>query len=297
MSTVQARAANAVGKLGWGLRAAGPTAALVGAARMGALRARRPSRAVVRARSGFELEFAYPEQMPTVLVAFGDLIDPEYDVLRDLARPDWVVLDVGAAIGQLTVFSARLPVGHVHAYEPSSANLATLHANLRRNRVEGLVTVHRTALGAAAGRALFTTTGEAMVSGLHQGPAGGEVEEVEVVRLDEEVVRLGLERVDLLKVNVAGYEPAVLSGAEGLLSRGGTDVLVLLLGLESLDHYARLAGHGYRFFFAHPRRHELHECRRFDASMLDVRPWPARHVIGIHRDALERGVASGWALV
>lgn len=291
-SAIGHRVRNAASKIAWGLRSAGAAPAAAGALRLAHLRLRQPRRASVRTRSGFELEFAYPSQMPTALVAFGDMIDPEYPLLRALANPSWVVVDVGAAIGQFTVFAATLPVATVHAFEPSSANVDTLRANLARNHCEGVVTVHRTALSDHDGTAAFTTTGEAMVSGVHRADPAGETEEVQLRRLDDELARLHLQHVDVLKINVAGYEAAVLDGASSFLESGGADVLVLLLGTESLSRYARLADHGYRFFYFHPRDRELHEVRRFDETALAGRPWPARHIVALHERAMARGLGA-----
>ena len=66
------------------------------------------------------------------------------------------------------------------------------------------------------------------------------------------------------------------------LRAGRVDVMVLLLGLASLPRYAAIAKLGYRFFYYHPRQRCLFEVTRFDEdSVLEHRPWPARHVLVI----------------
>lgn len=289
-----ARVTNARDKLLWGVRAVGVSATLRGTARLAGLRLRRPRYSSIRVRSGFELQFSYPDQMPVALVAFGDLIDPEYAFLTTVARPDWVVVDVGAAIGQFTVFSARQPVSSVHAFEPESENLRSLGHNITANGVSGVVAVHPLALSDHEGRSSFTS--DTWVSGLDESAGSARSTEVEVRRLDLELARLSVTHVNVLKVNVAGYEPPVLRGAWELLARGGVDILVLLLGTESFPVYADLARLGYRFFFFHPRRQELHEVERFDASLLSRRPWPARHILGLHQGAIDAGLCAPFTL-
>ena len=94
-------------------------------------------------------------------------------------------------------------------------------------------------------------------------------------------------------MHVVGHEPKVLEGAEPFLAEGRADILILLLGLASLRWYAKLADYGYRFFYYHPIEVMLYEVTAFDeASVLDNRPWPARHIIGIHGSALEACVGS-----
>ena len=156
---------NVVNKAVWGVRAVGLPAALRGGCRVAGFRLRRPAHSMVRVRSGFDLHFTFPEQMPIALVAFGDLIDPEYRFLREIASPDWVVADVGAAIGQFTIFSSTLPVRTVHSFEPSEQNLESLRKNVELDSASQTVVVHPLALSNYEGRQSFATSTRAWVSG------------------------------------------------------------------------------------------------------------------------------------
>ena len=281
-------------KFAWGVRTVGLLEALRGVARLATLRWRRPPRARITLRSGPVLEYAVPAQVAPALVVFRDLIDPEFAFLRAVARPDWLVVDVGAAIGQFTTFAARLPVAHVHAYEPNAANLETLRRNLDLNGVTGRVTVHAAALAEAEGEVVFEETDNAYLSHMS---SSGEGVSVPVHTLDAEVERLGLDRVSVLKVNVAGHEPAALAGASRLLGDGRADVLVLLIGEQSLAAYEQCAQWGYRFFFFHPRRRALHPVTELTTAGLSRRPWPARHLIGVHQGAIDRGLLGSLTVV
>jgi len=269
-------------KARWGARTVGWGGVAAGALRLAGLALRRPERVVVRLRDfDMSLGFAYPAQLVPALVVFRRLIDPEYPFLAAVARPGWTYVDVGAAIGQFTIFAASAVGGRVHAFEPSAANLDTLRANVARNGVAERVAIHRMALSNRAGEAEFSTARNPFLSRLDAAsplPA----ERVPVDTLSDAVARLGIERVAVLKINVAGFEPQVLEGARPLLARGGADVLVLLIGRQSYDRYRELAALGYRFFFFHPGERRLHEVVRFDdETLVHGRPWPARHLIGI----------------
>lgn len=293
--TAIARIRNGASKLHWGIRAVGLLATARGMARWLEITLLRPPQAEAKVSSGYILEFKYPSQFPSAIVMFGDLIDPEFAFMQQIAQPDWIVVDVGAAIGQFAIFAAKLPCTIVHAYEPSGANTAMLRHNVKRNDVLGRVQVHQLALSNVNGESIFETAGNTWVSQLRPDAHGGEV--VLVRTLTSELQRLGLDRLNVLKVNVAGFEPEVLEGAMPLLADGKIEILILLLGLPSLKWYAEIAGHGYRFFYYHPVERLLYEVTSFDASsVLDYRPWPARNIIGIHFSMVENNNISSMVV-
>ena len=277
----------AVAKLRWGASTVGWVATALGGLRLFRLWLTRPPTVEVRLRSsGAVLGFAYPAQLVPALVVFGDLIDPEYAFLAAVARPNWIFLDVGAAIGQFTVFAAFSKSGRVHAFEPGSENLATLRSNIARNDIGHRVTIHQMALSNRTGEAEFATASNPFMSRLDRtGPKTGE--KVAVDTLTNVVERLGINHVSVMKINVAGFEPEVIEGAMPILAQGRVDVLVLLIGRPSYGAYRELFGLGYRFFFFHPRSLRLHEISSIDDEGLIVnRPWPARHVLAIRANAI-----------
>ncbi|WP_456695321.1 FkbM family methyltransferase [Aeromicrobium sp. P5_D10] len=276
-------------KLRWGVKVVGPVAALNGLFRLAGLLLRRPAEGIVHLRSGPVLGFSYPRQLVPALVAFGDYIDPEMDFLRRVSRPDWVVLDVGAAIGQFSVFAAMLPTAHVHAFEPSSDNITTLKANLRRNRVADHVTIAHMALSDSDAEMTFPTLQNPFLSRLDHGQGSVSGEPVSVRTLSGTVDILGLEHVNCLKINVAGFEAEVLEGSAAFLARQGADVLVILISEGSVPWFPKIAALGYRFFYFHPPRNTLYEVEDLDDVSHD-RPWPARHLIGVSGHGIERGL-------
>lgn len=283
------RLRTATDKFGWGMRVVGPIATLFGAGRFTSLLLRRPARSEVHLRSGPVLEFDYPGQLPPTLLMFGDFIDPEFDFLKLIVRPHWLVVDVGAAIGQFTIFSATcFPDAIVHAFEPSSANVSTLQRNIARNGVEQRVIVHQEALSNTIGTARFQTTPDTWNSRLASD--GGSEEGTELVAvntLDAKLKAIGVNHIDVLKVNVAGFEPEVIMGATQTLAALRVNIIILLLGLASLPHYAAIAELGYRFFYYHPHEQALYEVTQFDEdAVLNHRPWPARHIIAIRNGAV-----------
>ncbi|MGE0192622.1 MAG: FkbM family methyltransferase [Planctomycetota bacterium] len=141
----------------------------------------------------------------------GERSLPEASVVRSLLAPGMVAVDVGANIGYWTLFlCSRVGTsGQVVAYEPSPENLPELEANIARNGL-AQVTVRPVAVGARAGVVSF-------LSGINGGVAEGDggPHLCPVVTLDE----LRDRPVDFVKIDVEGYEGAVLEGARELIRR------------------------------------------------------------------------------
>ncbi len=288
-ATARGRASQGWHKLRWGagIVGAGPTA--VGVARLAALRLGRTTYAHAPLRSGVTVGFEVPGQVPPALVVFRTLIDPEFAFLSEVGC-EGIVLDVGAAIGQFTLFAAHQPGAVVHAFEPSGRNIATLQRNLTENGLTERVHVHHLALAGWEGEQEFATQGNTYLSRPDAG-VGAQTERVPVRTLAGVCADLGLDRIAVLKLNVAGYEPEVLAGAEPLVARGAIAVMIMLIGERSIPWYERCAGWGYRFFFYVPATGTLCELPELTLEALESPPSPARHVIAIHDGAF--GVLAG----
>jgi FkbM family methyltransferase len=205
-----------------------------------------------------------------------------------VVRAGWTVFDVGAHIGIYTLLLAQLvgEEGRVHAFEPEPENLGRLRANLALNDVatvwlvpaaaaaeSGTATLHVFPPGFGACHSL----GRPTVS--HPFVPGQTVEpiatiEVPTVTLDEYCAERGVERIDLLKLDVEGAEVDVLRGAEQLLGDGRIGTILFEVSLPqsaALSHapsevFERLASLGYECFAiaadgALGRKVELAEAR------------------------------------
>lgn len=182
--------------------------------------------------------------------------------LRAVLRPGDGFVDVGAHVGWFAVLAATLmgADGRVQAVEADPANFARLRRNLALN---GLDRVRATCAVAAeqAGRRRFwfnadNEGGNALWDPglLDNNPlsrAGPRAEELEAVTLDALLADFGPVRV--LKIDVEGAEPLVLSGASRLLREAPPDHVICELhdfGLRAVgwdQHRLRglMADHGY----------------------------------------------------
>ena len=147
----------------------------------------------------------------------------EIDVLmkcRELYVPGTTVVDVGANVGNHTVFFAAIVGAPVLAFEPWRANHDLLLLNIAANGLDELVEPTCAAVGsiAGSGRAQPRRADNFGTVQVVAGPG-----DIPVVVLDD--MPTG-GPVGLLKVDVEGAEPAVLEGAQELLERWLPDVVV-----------------------------------------------------------------------
>ena len=139
--------------------------------------------------------------------------------------PRATVIDLGSHIGAFAVLAAHLhPDLTVHAYEPSSENVRLLHENLKLNAADARVVVHRAAASERDGRAslLLSASTDAfhVVSGaIRPGDRDEAFEYVQTRSLASIVRESGVERVDLLKMDIEGSEYAVLESSPGAIAQ------------------------------------------------------------------------------
>lgn len=177
------------------------------------------------------------------------------------------VLDIGANTGQ---FGRALRqagfAGRIHSVEPLAAAGAALAARAAR---DGNWTVQRAAAAAEPGRLTLNVAGNSVSSSVlpmlerHAAAAPASryvgVEPVEATTVDRIVADHDLSpATTLLKIDVQGYEPAVLDGAAKTLGefaavRTEMSLVPLYAGQELLaDLVGRLGQHGFELWFVDP---------------------------------------------
>jgi len=165
-------------------------------------------------------------------------------------------IDVGANVGWYTLLACGLGAKRVYAFEPNPRMASLLRRTLSVNGYQKKVTFTEAACGEHEGKLhLFVDPYQA--GGAHIGPTateaapsyrnGAQAPLVEVVRLDEVVLKEGLEGPVIMKIDVEGFEPRVIAGASRLLTE-----LKPILFIEHHEHNEAMLAHltelGYQLF-------------------------------------------------
>jgi FkbM family methyltransferase len=147
------------------------------------------------------------------------------EVLARLIRPGATVVDCGANIGYMTVLAAVAagPTGKVIAFEPNPALFPVLEQNVsgaREHRPIATVDLRQEAIGDRSGTAelvlpkdISLNDGIAHIAAADDDPGAIKVT-VALRTLDETI---GDGAVDVMKIDVEGFELQVLEGAIGAL--------------------------------------------------------------------------------
>ncbi len=162
--------------------------------------------------------------------------------MSKLVGPGDLVLDVGAHVGNHTMYLAAVCGCDVVAYEPNLELTDALCQSIRLNRLEHLVKVRRAAVGRTASWGVFAESLPENI-GAQRVEVTGDVGDFEVAVLDKEVLE---ERVALIKIDVEGMELQVLEGAELLIDRDRPHLFVECIDLAAFEMLASwMTTHGY----------------------------------------------------
>jgi FkbM family methyltransferase len=217
--------------------------------------------------------------------------NPDYDemgFMRRYLRAGDHFLDVGANVGTYTLLAKSLVgAGRVIAIEPDARAFARLSENITLN---GLTTVTclNVAVGATAGETEFLADADTMNRVATGTDARRATVRVARNTLDSIVAKILADApLAMAKMDIEGYEPQALRGAQQLLAAGNPPVWLLELNGStraygvSEEEFARwLGGFGYRL-----------ALYRADTNTLNLEPraWEhASNVFAIHETHLER---------
>lgn len=136
-----------------------------------------------------------------------------YELYRQIREGD-VVVDAGAYPGDYAVWASRKvgKTGKVICFEPATENLPVLEQNLKREKYKNWIIVPK---GLWSHSDFFSISGTG--HGVNASLESSE-KKMEVVSLDEELQRLGIDHIDVLKMDIEGAEIEAIEGARRTLT-------------------------------------------------------------------------------
>ena len=156
-------------------------------------------------------------------IYYGCYEQPQTTRILAHLRPGMTFVDVGANVGYYSALASSIVgPGRVISYEPNPYAFERLQSWIQANHAKNVTPV-LAALGARQGTvATHFYDGDNHTASLvpQVDPATQQTTDVELRTLDAEADRLGLDRIDVMKIDVDGYESEVFRGASGLIEQG-----------------------------------------------------------------------------
>lgn len=149
----------------------------------------------------------------------------EYRAFRSALGPGKVAFDIGANVGCYSMLFGQWvgAAGKVFAFEPSPSTFAGLERHVTLNGLGGVVRAVRAAVSDHSATAEFLVLDNQGTSRLAAGGEAGSsprAVRVPTISVDEFCDREGV-TPDLMKIDVEGFELAVLRGARETIKRAG----------------------------------------------------------------------------
>lgn len=149
-------------------------------------------------------------------IALGKYEEFESQLILEQVNKNSVAVDVGANIGYYTLLLAQV-CKKVYAIEPESESFEILSKNVAANKLTNVVLIKAAAGETEEMTDLYKSN---VNNGDHKMWTGGgnlKTEEIFCKRLDN--ILLNEPKIDLIKIDTQGWEPAVIEGAKEIVKR------------------------------------------------------------------------------
>jgi len=172
---------------------------------------------------------------------FGVYENKEIQLIADVAKSGMKFLDVGANIGLYTTVVSKIlgPSGTVYSFEPEPESYACLEKNVCLNGLNN-VYLHQCALSDHVGEEkLYASTNNGGDNRLYnpgEDPDNFKCLDISVSTADIMLDVSRVSEVDLIKVDVQGYEYYVFSGMVGLIKRSPNVVIFTEFWPDGIYH-------------------------------------------------------------
>lgn len=154
--------------------------------------------------------------------AYYDLTDSGDDRLKTLIRPDHVIVDIGANIGiRSMAFSQLVPKGRVLSFEPDPNTFQRLQRHIADNTLGNVEALNMGVGPTESTERLYqvveSNSGMNRIVSDPSQMADFAFSEVRITRLAPILSKLGIDHVDVIKIDVEGFEMEVLKGCASIL--------------------------------------------------------------------------------
>ncbi len=142
-------------------------------------------------------------------------------VLYDSMEVGQTVIDIGTNVGDVTLHAAKIvgANGKVYSFEPDPNNYKRLETNLSLNNFSNIC-INQLGLGDRAGTfsiAKVNSGNQGMNRVVKRNSNYQNLQQIQVITLDSYVTENKIDKIDLIKIDVEGFEYNVLKGSKTVI--------------------------------------------------------------------------------
>jgi len=182
--------------------------------------------------------------------------------MRSRLSPGDKVIDVGANVGNHTLYLSAVAECHVSAFEPNAMLCEAIQASSSLNELENRIEVHKAGVGEVCSRGHFANLNDSNLGAQSIETTDKLTDSFEIVTLDSQS---WTNTIRMIKIDVEGFELAVLKGAKHLIEK---DQPILYIECQTEEDFVQihewLGKYGYDYwdtFNATPTHSFIHESQ------------------------------------
>ncbi|GAH33185.1 unnamed protein product [marine sediment metagenome] len=209
----------------------------------------RSKKIVIHEIDGIRYELDLSRLVHSQMYHYGVWEPDTTNIINKYVRRGMVCLDIGASSGVHTLRMAKLvgKKGKVYAFEPSDWMFEKLMRNIELNRrYHGIIITEKIALFSFDRKGKFETT--------EHGKIGRPIDEpmidMDFMCIDSYVKKMGIKKLDFVKIDTDGYEAEIFEGAEKTLKKYQPMMIVEFRPSLTKQLIDILSSYGYTFYRA-----------------------------------------------
>jgi FkbM family methyltransferase len=166
------------------------------------------SETTIKLRSGLQFKV---RSVMDVWIIKETCLDRDYEVHGVPLESGWTIIDIGAGLGDFTLFAAADSANRVFGFEPFAESYGLLQQNMAINGVQNVTAVSK-AVGKENGTIQLATAGAAVQhsTSMEEAPQEASLLTVEALTLESLFLNYGIPHCHFLKMDCEGGEFDIL---------------------------------------------------------------------------------------
>jgi len=139
-----------------------------------------------------------------------------------------VVIDAGASIGVFSLCTAKMvgSNGIVIAFEPDNSNYEILQKNVKLNNLDNIITLKKGLWSRNENLDFYNDNSETSHLIFDDVIDKSKIVKIPVVKLDDELKKLGIKKVNFIKMDIEGAEVESIKGCKNILKENKVNLAI-----------------------------------------------------------------------